>query len=94
MHENSGIIITLEEEDFLVSKGDGDIDLFVAPVSDIGGSALSVISTKDIDTGEVSYSAVIPEHPESQSGTWEKAYKVAGLVMAQMEKMEEYGIFD
>lgn len=94
MAENSGIVITLEGEDFFVRMGDGDIDLLVTPVSDIEGVALSVVSTRDTDTGEVSHSAIIPEHQESQAGMWERAYKVAGLVMAQMERLKEHGVFE
>jgi len=94
MSKDSGIVITLEGEEFFVKRGDGEIELLVVPVTDIEGPSLSVISTMDTDTKEVSHSAIIPEHSGDQEAVWEKAYKVAGLVMAQMEKLREHGVFD
>ena len=94
MSEDSGIVITLEGEEFFVRRGDDEIKLLVVPVTDIEGPSLSVVGMMDTDTKEVSYSAIIPEHEENQASMWEKAYKVAGLVMAQMEKLREHGVFD
>ena len=94
MSEDSGIVITLKGEDFFVRRGEGEIELLVVPMSDTEGPSLSVVSIKDTDTDEVSHSAIIPEHDEDQAETWAKAYKVAGLVMAQMEILRDHGVFD
>ena len=93
MSEESGIVITLHEEDFLVTLGKDEIKLLVIPLSieDVD-DAISVIEARDVETGEVSYSAVMPEHDEEHNKTWERAVQVAGIVMAQIDVLKESGV--
>ena len=94
MSEESGIVITLHEEDFLVTLGKDEIKLLVIPlgIKDVD-DAISVVEARDVETDEVSYSAVIPEHDGEHNETWEKAVQVAGLVMAQIDVLRESGVF-
>jgi len=94
MNENTGIVITLREEDFLVKTSDeAPIKLLVIPLSIEGEDAVSVVEAIDIDTKVPTYSVVVPEHNGDDKSTWENAIKVASIVMAQMDQLIERGVF-
>lgn len=91
-HEESVIVITLEGEDFLVKTGEDQIKLLVIPLGINSDDAVSVVEGRDSVTGDISYSAIVPEHDSECSGTWDKAVQVAGLVMAQAAALKEHGV--
>jgi len=92
------MIIDLSNEQFLVELNkDPVVSITAHPLSleEDDNRFLSVIETVDTETGDKSYSIVMPENlTDDERPLWTICVQAAGMVMANLDYLKELGVFD